>query len=156
MSFCTSGRILQAYPFRSLRRPLFRPSSASSLFVTESLPVVISLISLTWGSIYVLISAASLPSLYLLLLILPLSLCFTFRRPSTAYELQWQHWALLWDILGLHFEIFLGCTLKYSWALLWDILGLYFEIFLGSTLRYTWAPFSDTSTPLLDIRGVQC
>ena len=97
------------------------------------------------GTVYVLISPACLPSPYLLFL-LPLSLCFIFRRPRTASQLQWQHWAPLWDILGLSFEIFLGSHLRYSWALLWDswsllsdILGLYFDIFLGSTLRYSWA-----------------
>ena len=89
------------------------------------------------GTIYALIPPASFPFPYLLLL--PHSLFLSFCRPSTASQLQWQHWASVWDILGLYFEIFLGSTLRYSWALLWDILGLYFEIFLASTLRYSWA-----------------
>ena len=174
MSSYTSGRILQAYPFRPLRRPLFHPSSAFSLFVTESLPVLISLISLTWG----LYTYSYLPLFFLLraYFLFLLFICAVHSvglalRPkiSETVGLHYHNlgllfwislgsnvrypWSLLLDILVLQFQMSLSSSLTYPFPLHSFVLELYlqislefhFEIFLVSTIRYPW-------TPKLDIR----
>jgi hypothetical protein len=85
------------------------------------------------GTKYVLLSPACLTSPPLLL---PLCMCFTFRRPGSAFQLQCMHWASLSSILCMHFRIYFDSALRYSLAPFWDILGRHFQIFLGYAVRY--------------------
>lgn len=141
----TSGELLYIRKDPSgLSFSFFAPPSCPSVFGFFLIRNRISaccdhLISLTWG----LYAYSYLPLLFLLrtyfffflflcaLHCVDLALLTNFCDNTGLYY----SWALLWDILGLYFEMFLGSTSRYSWVLLWDIHWLRFWIYFDSTFR---------------------